>query len=478
MPDSSCTYPAKFVLNALAARIPDIASSVVNTFTILVKARPAHAHLIFGALTNWTPNLLSSLSAMLVKSVEKMLRLALVHLLRSGHGNAYAAQINDFLHRQDQRMRAAQEAEIKRKEQDASHKRQRISDEVQQGTGALQADYTNVKRRKLEDGVGPSTPTPPPRGESAIRREQLQPVIKAFFGAGGTAFPAGIADFDVTALPVNLVMELVIANLQVIGHDALDQATERARWHLGTRQSASMSEMISSQQEQDEHRVPQIKVEEAAVLDPLNIELDDDDLEARARAADAQDRQSAAELAAAEAEAEAAAVAWSSGRLTIEGTNEAVPSRQSSATPMSNSTIDQPSTISSHKLKSRLLHSAIGRICSVGMSSTAAVQAGGGDKDLWIQLISRLVTRGLVDGAEDNEVIRKEKNAIRKQIFDFVTADLSERIELARLWLNEEWYTQTKDEGDARPIPEVRICFVERLSWTNSQPRHNHTLYG
>lgn len=84
----------------------------------------------------------------------------------------------------------------------------------------------------------------------------------------------------------------------------------------------------------------------------------------------------------------------------------------------------------SEKARSRLLHSAVRRICAVGISSTAAVQAGGGDKDLWIQLISRLVTRGMVeeDGVEsEDEAVAKEKNLIRKQIFDFVTADIGER---------------------------------------------------
>ena len=138
------------------------------------------------------------------------------------------------------------------------------------------------------------------------------------------------------------------------------------------------------------------------------------------------------------------------------GTDQATNSRQPSVEPLSSSTSGTSMSLSSQKVKSRLLHAAVGRICAVGISSTAAVQAGGGDKDLWIQLISRLVTRGLVNGDQENEAVRKEKDAIRKQIFEFVTADLRERIELARLWLNEEWYTQTKADADAdaRPLTD------------------------
>ena len=103
-----------------------------------------------------------------------------------------------------------------------------------------------------------------------------------------------------------------------------------------------------------------------------------------------------------------------------------------------------------------LLHAAVDRICAVGADSATAIQAGGGDKDLWIQLISRLVTRGLTEETsdEESESMKKEKDSIRKQLFDFVTADLSGRIELARLWLNEEWYTESSSKriSDDGPV--------------------------
>lgn len=70
-------------LNVL--RVPDVIASVINAFAILVKVRPALSHLIFGALTNWTPTNIATLSSTQVKSVEKTIRLALVHLLRHVH---------------------------------------------------------------------------------------------------------------------------------------------------------------------------------------------------------------------------------------------------------------------------------------------------------------------------------------------------------------------------------------------------------
>ena len=194
---------------------------------------------------------------------------------------------------------------------------------------------------------------------------------------------------------------------------------------------------------------------EGVALDPLKLELDEDDLDRRAQDAQARDQQDRAALDAAEAEgtregAEDGAASGSKADGASAGSASAA-STTASASPMVLA-----------KIKSKLLHAAVDRICAVGMSAAAAVQAGGGDKELWIQLISRLVTRGLpqpgqerddgtdADGTpapvpeeEEDEGIRKEKERIRKQIYDFVTADLGERIELARLWLNEEWYTES-----------------------------------
>lgn len=163
--------------------------------------------------------------------------------------------------------------------------------------------------------------------------------------------------------------------------------------------------------------------EEAIAQDPLKMELDEDDLEGRARDADAREKQDKADLAAAEAEVEATA-STSISTIAERTRNE---SEKRTATPEP----AQPTVLSS-RMKTKLLHGAVGRICAVGISTTAAVRASGGDQDLWIQLITRLVTRGL-DGdaggvqAPEAGSMKAEKDAIRKQMFDFVTADIGNR---------------------------------------------------
>lgn len=194
---------------------------------MLVKARPTLASTILAALNNWAPSSISTCSYTQIRSVEKTLRLALIHLLRSGQVNAFASQINDCLHRQEQRMRHAADLERRRKEEEASLKRQRIADDA--GTGpygygyggpstsamplpagpggyAGQQDYTAAKRRKLHDGPEVSA-TPPPSSSQAVTT-------------------AGLADFDIKSLKAELVLELIIANLQVMPPERVQMAVE------------------------------------------------------------------------------------------------------------------------------------------------------------------------------------------------------------------------------------------------------------
>lgn len=109
-------------------------------------------------------------------------------------------------------MKVAWEADQRRKEQESSLKRQRASEDV--AAAGFQAGFEG-KRRRLEDGSRATPPIQQYTGNMAI-----------FAGASGTYPPAGIADFDVTSLPINIVIECIIANLQVIGEEAMSAAIE------------------------------------------------------------------------------------------------------------------------------------------------------------------------------------------------------------------------------------------------------------
>lgn len=392
--------------------IPDIVSSIINSMSLLIKVRPTLSSRLFNALTSWAPSTMTSSNATQVRSVEKTLRLALVHLLRSGHGNSYAQQVNDCLQRQDQRMRLAHEAEHRRREEEAPLKRARVVDEL---STAGEGDFIQAKRRKLEGTANASTPTPPPGILPPAERQELQTqmalIRQAFANAAATAVPQGIRDYDVTQISAVTVLELVIANLQVMTEDSLRMAIDRAREGMGP---AAHTPLGGGEP---------VRQTDSAAIDPLKLEVDEDDLEGRARDAEAREKKDKAALAAAEAEAEAEAARDESG----------IPGSRVGPTSLSvdNSKGGTDSAgigmVISEKAKIKLLHTAINRICTVGIASGAAVQAGGGNKDLWLQLTSRLATRGLVEGTEQTAEVAAEKEAIRKQIFDYVTGDLAER---------------------------------------------------
>lgn len=150
---------------------------------------------------------------------------------RSGHGNAFAAQINDFMHRQDQRMRVAFEMEHRRKEQEASLKRARITEET--------SIPDVIKRQRLDTSVR-DTPTPPLAATNmtsinyaanmvTVPQEVLRQTTAAIrnaFSAAGLETRPGIAQFDITNLAGPLMLELVVANLEVIEMERLNAAIE------------------------------------------------------------------------------------------------------------------------------------------------------------------------------------------------------------------------------------------------------------
>lgn len=190
---------------------PDIVSAVVTCVASLVKTRPVFANLVVTALTNWSPTSLTNAghSNSQVRSVEKVVRVSLSHLLRSvslsrcpwwrrrvserssrveftacrnSHVNAFSGQINEFLGRQLQRMeQAANEARLQR-DSETKRKRQLLVDGIQ----------TSVKRRRID--------TAAPVDLSAFSFSAENPLAK----------------FDASSLPLQLVVDLVVANLQIV----------------------------------------------------------------------------------------------------------------------------------------------------------------------------------------------------------------------------------------------------------------------
>lgn len=120
-------------------------------------------------------------------------------------------------------MRLAAEVERRRKEEEASLKRQRISEDVTFGYGYSNAGSTIA---------GPSTfPMPPQADFNAAKRRKLQDGAEASAtpplpAPGQPVTAAGLADFDVRSLKPELVLELIMANLQVMTPERVRTAIE------------------------------------------------------------------------------------------------------------------------------------------------------------------------------------------------------------------------------------------------------------
>lgn len=64
--------------------VPDVVSAIAMSLTSLVKARLAFTQLVITALTNWAPAALARLSNNQVRSVEKAVCVAVMHLKKWG----------------------------------------------------------------------------------------------------------------------------------------------------------------------------------------------------------------------------------------------------------------------------------------------------------------------------------------------------------------------------------------------------------
>lgn len=118
---------------------------------------------------------------------------------RTGQAGPYTAQITGFLHAQSGRMQKAAETAHKRRDEDASRKRSHIADVVEQ--------QSSSKRRKIGSSI-------------TSFADAVAPV------AAADQTTDAAASFDVTTLPVNIVIELIIANLQAVPSARLASAID------------------------------------------------------------------------------------------------------------------------------------------------------------------------------------------------------------------------------------------------------------
>ncbi|KAI5124287.1 hypothetical protein M0805_005134 [Coniferiporia weirii] len=403
---------------------PDMMAAVVNSWSSLAKQRPSQTHMIISALASWTPGAICNFPASTIRSVEKTVRILLIHFSRTSQLNAaYAHQIGDALAQQAVRMEQALVDERNRKAAAAAEASRKRS------INALSDEASEAKRLKTEH---PS---------------------------------AGIADalanFDFTALPHTLVTDLIVANLQVLTEQSLALAVESYRQINGLAIPAATGPRAIPEPIRAKTPPAERSIVKAEPVDPLQMDIDDEEIEYEPdklndelsrteglppdlpegvelidvdealRFADFK-MPSAREFS----EAERGVVVRSSMSRIWNASNELITSADSIPS------VHQPErSASSQDLWMLLLVRMITRVVPSEMDGDKVDENGAeGSHD------------DIKDSMEVDTLSRQER--IRQTLFDYVMTDFPARERLAIIWMNEEWYNdkiRSSRDPDWRP---------------------------
>ncbi|KAF8552401.1 hypothetical protein OG21DRAFT_1486223 [Imleria badia] len=372
----------------------DILTAILNSWGNLVKQRPTLVHLVVSSLASWTPAQLSGLSASAVKSVEKSIRIL------GPHGSAFGAQINEALSQQAVRMERASAEEKARKA----------------AVAATAAEA--VKKRPLPTGPAADQPTDAKRLKVEVDN----------VAANSAAF---LASFDFTTLPIALVTDLIVANLQAFTEPALLGLVQTYRQgREGAARTASQDggadeAMLTSE-------TPPVKDEP---VDPLQMDIDEEEMEYEP------DRLNEA----------------LSGGDEVVDEEEAVAELPEVALSLDLSDFKLPSPKDLTEVdRVTLMRGVVNRICDDGeelQEASHALSPGALSDDMWMLLIVRMITRVAEPAAdvpqnEDKPSGEEEQFAdfssrqdkLRQVLCDYIMVDFPSRLRLATAWMNEEWY--------------------------------------
>ncbi|KAN0088491.1 Symplekin tight junction protein C terminal domain containing protein [Tylopilus felleus] len=380
----------------------DVLTAILNSWSNVVKQRPTLVQLVVSSLASWSPAQLAGLSASAVKSVEKSIRILLVHISRGPHGSAFGAQINEALSQQAARMERASAEEKARKA----------------AVAATAAEA--VRKRPLPTGPVADQPTDAKRLKVEVDNA----------AANSTAF---LASFDFTTLPIALVTDLIVANLQAFTEPTLldlVQAYRQSREGAPGATSQSSEGVVDVAMSTSE--IPPVKDEP---VDPLKMDIDEEEMEYEP------DRLNEA-LSGGEkvADEEEAVADLPEAALSLDLTDFKLPS------PKDLSETDRLA----------LMQGVVDRICDGGQEleeTSHTLSAGTFSDDMWILLIVRMITRVAeanpdASHGEDKSNGEEEQFAefssrqdkLRQALCDYIMLDFPSRLRLATAWMNEEWY--------------------------------------
>ncbi|KAJ7180551.1 Symplekin tight junction protein C terminal-domain-containing protein [Mycena filopes] len=413
----------------------DLITAMLNSWANLTKLRPAVVPTVLAALHGWQPELsaIKGLSASSVKSVEKAIRILLVHISRVPGNAHYMPQIQEIMARQGVRMDEAAAEEKRRKALIASGG----SDSRKRPAPTSGERPPEAKRPKLEPEA------PPPSATSA----------------------AFLATFDFTSLPATLITDLIVANIEAFSETALISLVQAYRQTRNPVPAPAAPPTIptgpkaraiptgpSARASTPEVPAPppSAPVIKDEPVDPLQMDIDQDELEYEPD----------------KLNEELSGEDGGGGADAID-----IDSVLANNMQLLDFKLPPPKELSDDE-RVALVRSSVARIWdgSEDLKSNGeglppdSTQAGGhGPTEMWMLLLVRMVTRvvdpppvGPDEGA-DSVVLNDfydRQDRLRQTLCDYIMADFPARIRLATTWMNEEWYNDRIQLGvdpDWRP---------------------------
>ncbi|MCJ1296551.1 hypothetical protein MMC34_008117 [Xylographa carneopallida] len=390
-----------------------LVNATLNCLSILVRTRGSIANKIVSTILSFNPSKLvntpmSPKAKVHIRSMERTTRAFLMNIYRRNENGPFAARIKQHVDRLIQsRMDIFDEGSKKR------------SAPVEPTDG-----LDDAKRRRLGAEVNtPKTIPPLPPGPTSIA--QLYTLTSE----------EGLRSFDVTQLPIDLVVRIALPVLQRIDQGLLNEAVNGVR----SRYLALSKSQPTQTHGQTSQAVPSTLDEEEDDYEP-----DFEPTEDSEQIINKEDGLSALEV-----RQEPKDLALGPFKLP------------------------QPPPLTSEEAE-KLGKGTISRVfsmMSVLEEPTKAPKPGlhrlagsNYDKEAWITVITRLATRassGLQDTedevkneAEQNGIIATHKghslaDGIRETLWKYVIDDFRVRIPIAIAWLNEEWYNDRMIESQS-----------------------------
>ncbi|CAI7652414.1 unnamed protein product [Penicillium glandicola] len=374
-----------------------LVNATLNCLAPLIRMRQSIANKIINAVLEFypakyvrppfTPTIRVS-----VKSMERTARALLINILKKNPNHPLAGRMQMYIERLMQSRLEVTD--------DASRKRG-LPNEPTDG-------LDNAKRARLNALTPPMLKIPP-----------MAPGPASFDRLFTLTEDTGLSSFDVKQLPIDLVLKIVVPLLSQVHDSSLSQAVDAIRTRY---QTITKDQNLQRQQQQ-----------KAAAQD------EDDDYEPEYQPMDV------ASVVSEEASAVAAEVADLQPELVSLG-------------PF---VLPQPPPLSEEEA-GEIGRSAVARVFGMlNAAETSPAPAKGQsqqklgfarlagstfDRDAWSVLLARLATRapaGLENDQQTKGDVRRQTtiaDSIRETLYRFILEDFRGRLNIAIIWLNEEWY--------------------------------------